>query len=199
MPHHCPKEVEFAESYPKNPRGQKPTDVFRVVNPTNVDFAFEYLDASNQPVPYEMKAGQVRRWPRYLVCYYTTHFIDVLLNRQGKLTNDMNAREEMFEVLVLGPAEDVETPVAHAPVPETGETPKPSEPLVIQRPVLEKPKIKPLKITKPRAPKKTKEQEVAKGPPADAMQETRSETRAPNEPLSLGGGVHDLPDIETEA
>ena len=180
------------ETYPKNPRGLKPTDLFRVVNPTNVDFAFEYLDASNQPVPYEIKAGEVRKWPRYLVSYYATHFIDLLLNRQGQLTNDMNAREETFNLLILGPAEDIDTPLAHAQIPEAiAGPPKAVEPIVIQK--------TPAKAAKPRKTKTKEPREVVSGPPAEPMRETRSPGRAPNEPLSLGGGTHDLPELETEA
>lgn len=87
MARKSPTEQSFRES-------GLPSDVIRVVNPTDHDFEFIYKNEQNIDIRYVIAPGAEKQWPRYLACYYAVHMIDFLIKNEVILPNDPFLKEK---------------------------------------------------------------------------------------------------------
>lgn len=89
-----PLEENFRES-------GMPSDICRVVNPTDEPFIFTYKNDANINLIYQINGGETKRWPRYMSAHYAMHMLDKMLNRAGAMTHDSSEREKLFKKLVV--------------------------------------------------------------------------------------------------
>jgi len=75
-------------------------DVIAIQNIDTEDFTFEY-GKSEGNYPYTIPAGEVKRFPRFLAEHAVKHLIDKMLNKDDKRTNDMPARQDLANRIVI--------------------------------------------------------------------------------------------------
>lgn len=81
-------------------RNARDHDIITIKNIDDEDFRFEFDKVSGNP-PYIIKAGEVRRFPRYLARHAVKHLIDKILIKQKTKINNMVARDNIASQIVV--------------------------------------------------------------------------------------------------
>lgn len=76
-------------------------DIVALQNIDDEDFVFEY-DRSRGNYPYLIRAGEVKRFPRFLAEHALKHLIDKILNKRKEKTNNEMIRKSLASQIVIG-------------------------------------------------------------------------------------------------
>ena len=75
-------------------------DIITLQNIDSEDFVFEYAKSEGNP-PYNIPAGEVKRFPRFLAEHALKHLIDKILTKQKQKINNQEARMELASQIVI--------------------------------------------------------------------------------------------------
>lgn len=83
-------------------------ELYKIVTIQNVDTEdfVCYYNKSRNPKAYVMRAGEVRRYPKFLAKHLAKHLVDQILTRQEKKTSNQTFRNSLMEKIVLSEETD---------------------------------------------------------------------------------------------
>lgn len=85
-------------------------DIITIQNTDDEDFTFEY-DRSRGNYPYTIKAGEVKRFPRFLADHAVKHLIDKLLHKKNIRVDNEAARAAETSKIYIGEEVFQQSPV----------------------------------------------------------------------------------------
>src|SRR3990167_5059351 len=77
-----------------------PHDIITIQNTDNEDFEFFYDRASGN-YPYTIKAGEIKRFPRFLATHCIKHLIDKIMNKRQQKTSNETIRQTLADKIIV--------------------------------------------------------------------------------------------------